>query len=132
MNIFNSLSLRAKMVLPIIVGMLFLTGGNAYYFIDTIKENSEKDLNAIAERTVGILSHALEYSVSINNVKDSEYLVEWLMKRPDIYSIKIYSNHKTLLSQTRNVELDEEFLHRFSSDIFLITASVKVSQPNLA
>ena len=121
MNVISNLSLRAKMVLPIIIGMIILTSGNAYYFINTIKGNSEKDLNSIAERTVGILSHALEYSVSINNVKDSEYLVEWLMERPDIYSITIHDDNKVLLHKTRDVKIDDEFLHSFVQDIKLRT-----------
>lgn len=121
MNVISNLSLRAKMVLPIIIGMIILTSGNAYYFINTIKDNSEKDLNSIAERTVGILSHALEYSVSINNVKDSEYLVEWLMERPDIYSITIHNNNKVLLHKIRDVKIDDEFLHSFVQDIKLRT-----------
>ena len=119
--ILNNLSIRARMVLPTFIGMTVLTCGLAYYFINSIQKNSDEDLNAIAERTVGILSHALEYSVSINNVKDSEYLVEWLLTRPDVYSIKIFNNETVLLDEVCNKQVEKEFLHTFTQDIMLRT-----------
>jgi signal transduction histidine kinase/ActR/RegA family two-component response regulator len=127
--IFN-LSIRARMVLPMMLGMIVLASGLTYYFINSIEKNSDKDLHAIAERTVGILSHALEYSVSINNVKDSEYLVQWLLKQPDIHSIKITNNDNVMLNQICDQEVEKEFLHTFSKEIKLRTFDDSLSSEN--
>jgi signal transduction histidine kinase/CheY-like chemotaxis protein len=118
------------MVLPMMLGMIVLACGLAYYFINAIEKNSDKDLHAIAERTVGILSHALEYSVSINNVKDSEYLVQWLLKQPDIHSIKIFNNENVMLNEICDQEVEKEFLHTFSKEIKLRTFNDSLSSEN--
>ena len=117
MNILNNLSIRSKMVIPVLFGMGILTGGLVYYFTSEMEKNIHDELSSIAERTVSILSHALEYSVSTNEINDVEYLIEWLLQQSDVHSIEIASNGEVLLKRRSKNEFSSEYLHTFIKDI---------------
>ena len=130
MKILRYMSIRTRMVLPIFIGIVILSAGLSSYFISTITSNGDRSLKDLAQRTVGILSHSLEYTVSTKNFDDSKLLIDWLIQQPDIYSIKISDHEKVILFEKRDEIIEEKYLQTYRQDIKLRTLQDSLTSNN--
>jgi len=117
MKVINNWSIKRKILLPAVGGVSVVGLSLFIYFMYTIYSMQHQNLNNIANRTVGILTHALEYPVVSGNISEIDGLVDWLMKQPEIESITIKSNDKTLLSRQQESNTSSRYLNIYKEDI---------------
>ncbi len=115
------MSIKTRIILPMVIVIIILSGGLSYYYIKATISDQHRSLTESAEKTVNILSYALEYSVSVSNINDSQLLVDWLLTLPDIYSIEISNNERVLLYKKKPQNVADQYLHSFENEINLRT-----------
>ena len=118
MNVINNWSIKRKILLPAIGGVSVVGLSLFIYFMYVIYSIQHQNLDNIASRTIGILSHSLEYPVISGNIEEVDGLVNWLMEQPEIESIKVKANDKTLLHKNKESQTPARNLKKYEKSIF--------------
>jgi len=117
MSVINNWSIKRKILLPAIGGVSVVGLSLFIYFMYAIYSIQHQNLDNIANRTIGILSHSLEYPVVSGNIDEIDGLVNWLMEQPEIESIKVKSKDKTILYKKKESHTSERNLKTYKHSI---------------
>lgn len=117
MRISRSWSIRTKILIPAVGGVSVVGVVLFVYFLHTIYGIQSKNLALSTHKTADFLASSLEYVVITDNTAEIQGLIDEVMSQPEVKSILVNNNEKTLIDRDKDGYYPNKYLKTFRRDI---------------